>query len=377
MKADPIINKALIFARKRNYEGALKILTDEEERYYGSYKYHYLYGLICLHAANYVEAKNFFERARKIKQTGDASLMLGFAVLNLRRMDTVQAIDYYLDVLGIEPKNKTAKRALEIIRKNSGGEALSDWMTDNISKLFPPIPVPAVSVKKIVSSAFIFFAVFLLIFLIYKGINSNSGFFKAKNTRPTNEFILSNQEKKEAVQSDAMSADIVYTYILTRDQAINLYDKSLALFTSYRDEAAKPNLNRILESNASAGLKNRARLLMNNMEVSGFATFKRADNFLYTDVVKEPVIYRDVYIIWKGMATNYTVTDENTSFDFLVGYDTRRTLEGIVSVVFDIPLSVNVERPLEVLGKIVMNSNSPNGFRLDGVAIHQSGRLEN
>ena len=377
MKADPIINKALIFARKRNYEGALKILTDEEERYYGSYKYHYLYGLICLHAANYVEAKNFFERARKIKQTGDASLMLGFAVLNLRRMDTVQAIDYYLDVLGIEPKNKTAKRALEIIRKNSGGEALSDWMTDNISKLFPPIPIPAVSVKKIISSALIFFAVFLSIFLIYKGINANSGFFKAKNTRPTNEFILSNQEKKEAVQSDAMSADIVYTYILTRDQAINLYDKSLALFTSYRDEAAKPNLNRILESNASAGLKNRARLLMNNMEVSGFATFKRADNFLYTDVVKEPVIYRDVYIIWKGMATNYTVTDENTSFDFLVGYDTRRTLEGIVSVVFDIPLSVNVERPLEVLGKIVMNSKSPNGFRLDGVAIHQSGRLEN
>jgi len=369
MKADPIINKALIFARKRNYEGALKILTDEEDKYYGSYKYHYLYGLICLHASNFVEAKTFFERARKIKQTGDVSLMLGFAVLNLRRMDTVQAIDYYLDVLGIEPKNRIAKTALEIIRKNSGGETLSNWMTDNISKLFPPIPNPAINIKTIISSALVLCAALLIIFFIFKGINS-------KSTRPSSEFILSSQEKKEAVQSDEMSADLVYTYILTRDQAVNLYDRSLALFTSYRDEAAKPNLNRILESNASAGLKNRARLLMNNMEVSGFATFKRADNFLYTDVVKEPVIYRDVYIIWKGMATNYTVTDENTSFDFLVGYDTRRTLEGIVSVVFDIPLSVNVERPLEVLGKIVMNSNSPNGFRLDGVAIHQSGKLE-
>ena len=376
MKADPIINKALIFARKRNYEGALKILTDEEGRYYGSYKYNYLYGLICLHAANYVEAKTFFERARKIKQTGDASLMLGFAVLNLRRMDTVQAIDYYLDVLGIEPKNKTAKKALEVIRKNSGGEALSDWMTDNISKLFPPIPVPAISVKAIINSTIILFAVFLLVFLIFRGINSNSGPFKAKNKRPSNEFILSSQEKKDAVQSDEMSADLVYTYILTRDQAVNLYDRSLALFTSYRDEAAKPNLNRILESNASSGLKNRARLLMNNMEVPGFDTFKRADNVLYTDVVKEPVIYRDVHIIWNGMATNYTVTDEYTRFDFLVGYDTRRTLEGIVPVVFDIPLSVNVERPLEVLGRIVRDNNSPNGFRLDGVAIHQSGRLE-
>jgi len=324
MKADPIINKALIFARKRNYESALKILTDEEERYYGSYKYHYLYGLICLHAANYVEAKTFFERARKIKPKGDASLMLGFAVLNLRRMDTVQAIDYYLDVLGIEPKNRTAKKALDIIRKHSGGEALSEWMTDNVSKLFPPIPIPAISVKTIVSSALILFTVFLLIFFIFKGINANSGPFKAKNKRPSNEFILSSQEKKDAVLSDEMSADLVYTYILTRDQAINLYDRSLALFTSYRDEAAKLNLNRILESNASAGLKNRARLLMNNMEVPGFDTFKKADNVLYTNVVKEPVVYRDVHIIWKGMATNYTVTDEYTGFDFLVGYDTRR-----------------------------------------------------
>ena len=377
MKVDPILNRALILAKKRQYEGALKILTDEEGRYYGSYKYHYLYALICLHAANYSEAKNYFERARKIKPRGDASLMLGFAVLNLRRLDTVQAIDYYLDVQGIDPKNRIAKKALEVIRKHSGGEALSDWLTDNIAKLFPSIPIPAISAKTIINSALLLAAVLLLGFFIFNGINVISSPFKAKNKRPSSEFILTSQEKIDAVQSDVNSGDSVYSYILTRDQAITLYDRSLALFTSYRDEAAKLNLNRILESNASNGLKNRVRLLMNNMDVPGFDTYKRADNVLYTDVIKEPIIYRDVHIIWKGMATNYTVTDENTRFDFLVGYDTRRTLEGIVPVVFDIPLSVNIERPLEVLGRIVRDSNSPNGFRLNGVAIHQSGKLEN
>jgi tetratricopeptide (TPR) repeat protein len=372
MKIDPILNKAVILARKRNYEGALKILTDEEERYYGSYKYHYLYGLICLHAANYVEAKTFFERARKIKPKGDASLMLGFAILNLKRMDTVQAIDYYLDVQEIDPKNRIAKKALGIIRKHSGGEALSDWMSENLSKLFPPVPLPAVNAKKIVNSALIIAAVFAVSFVIFSRVNLNSGFFKSKNTRPTNEFNLTSQEKNAPVQVDG-----VYSYILTRDQAIDLYGKALSLFKVYRDEAAKPNLNRILESNASAGLKNRARFLMNSMEIPGFDTFKRADNVSYTDVIREPVIYRDVNVIWRGMSTNYSVTDEYTRFDFLVGYDTRRTLEGIVPVVFNIPVSVNVERPLEVLGKIVMDENSPHGVRLDGVAVHQSGRLEN
>jgi len=166
-----------------------------------------------------------------------------------------------------------------------------------------------------------------------------------------------------------------YRYILTRDQALGLYDRALSLFTSYRDETAKISLNRILESNASEGLKNRARLLISNMDVPGFDTFKRSDNVSFADVMKEPAVYRDVYVIWRGMATNVEVTDADTRFDFLVGYDTRRTLEGIVPVVFDRPLSVNSERPLEILGKIVLTGASLD-IALKGEAIHQSGRLE-
>ena len=372
MKFDPILNRALSLAKKRDYEGALKILTDEEERYYGSFKYHYLYGLICLHAANFVEAKNYFERARKIKPKGDASLMLGFAVLYLKRMDTVQAIDYYLDVQGIDPKNATAKKALNVIRKNSAQEALSDWMTENLSKLFPPIPMPAINVKTAVKSCLTLAAVLVVLFLILSKINIIGGPFKGKESRATSGFILTSQEKNEPIKVDG-----VYGYILTRDQAINLYERALTLFTAYRDEAAKQNLNRILESNASDGLKNRARLLKDNMDTPGFDTFKMADNVSYSQVIKETVIYADVNVIWKGMATNYTVTDEKTVFDFLVGYDTKRTLEGIIPVVFYVPVSVNVERPLEVLGKITRDNNSPHGVRLDGIAIHQSGRLEN
>ena len=371
MKADPILNKAIILARKRDYESALKILTDEEERYYGSYKYNYLYAIICLHASNFVEAKNFLERARKIKPKADPSLMLGFAILYLKRMDTVQAIDYYLNVQEIDPKNRIAKNALNIIRKHSGTEALSDWMTDNLYKLFPPIPAPVLSSRTILNSSLILASVLITAFFILSGINIIPGPFKTKTKRPTADFILSSQEKKEPVQLDGL-----YSYILTRDQAIDHYDRALTLFTSYRDEAAKLNLNRILESNASEGLKNRARLLMSNMDTPGFDTFKRDNNALFSDVIKETIIYRDVNIIWKGMATNYAVTDEQTSFDFLVGYDTKRTLDGIVPVVFYMPVSINIERPLEVLGKITMDISSPNGFRLDGIAIHQSGRLE-
>jgi hypothetical protein len=194
--------------------------------------------------------------------------------------------------------------------------------------------------------------------------------FKKHSTRPTAAFVLTGQERSRPVETGGS-----YMYILTRDQALDLYDRALSLFTSYRDEAAKINVNRILESNASHALKEKARLLKSFMETPGFDNFKHADNVLYTDVKKEPVLYRDVNIIWKGMATNIELTDEHTKFDLLVGYDTRRTLEGIVTVIFERPFSVSSERPLEVLGKIVVLPGNLD-IQLEGVAIHQSGKLE-
>jgi hypothetical protein len=149
----------------------------------------------------------------------------------------------------------------------------------------------------------------------------------------------------------------------------------LSLFTSYRDEGAKIIVNKILVSNASESLKNKARLLLSYTEVPGFENFKQIDNPSFSEVKAEPVIYRDVYVIWKGMATNVEITDDFVRFDFLVGYDTRTSLEGIAPVVFYNPVSVNPERPLELLGKITFTPSMD--IRLEGVAIHQSGRLEN
>jgi hypothetical protein len=86
-------------------------------------------------------------------------------------------------------------------------------------------------------------------------------------------------------------------------------------------------------------------------------------------VVKEPPLYRDVHVIWRGMATNLREGDKSTDFDLLVGYDTRSALEGIVPVRFEFAAQVDVERPLEVLGRVVVNGDK---IRLVGLAIHQA-----
>ena len=370
MKFDPLLSKAAYLAKRRDYEGALKLLKTEEDRYNGSFKYYYLYAVICLHAGIFVDAKSNFEFARRIK-IKDTSTMLGLAALYLKRMNTVQAVDYYLDVQASDPKNKIAKRALSVIRKHSSSDELSDWLTpEKLVKLFPPIPAPLINARTALTAVLIFAAVIILtygILVINKVLPSP---VKKQNTRPTSEFVLSGEERRSPVETGGS-----YSYILTRDQATDLYDKALSLFTSYRDEGAKIIINRILESNASESLKNKSRLLLSYTETPGFDNFKQIDNPSFTNVKAEPVIYRDVYVIWKGMATNVEITDDFLRFDFLVGYDTRTMLEGIVPVIFKNPVPVNPERPLELLGKIILTPSMD--ITLEGVAIHQSGKLEN
>jgi tetratricopeptide (TPR) repeat protein len=362
MKLDPILSKAARLARSKKYELALKVLKDEEDRYLGSFKYYYLYGVISLYSGAFVDALKSFNQARNIKMK-DPYLLLGMAVLYLKRMNTVQAVDYYLDVQEMDPKNKIAVMALAVIRKHSDSQELSDWMTpEKLARLFPPIPFPGVNKKAVVSSVLILAAAVVLFFGISYKIRS------MPSPRPSAQFILSPEERSAPLETDGP-----YMKTLKKDEAASYYDKALSLFKEYRDEAAKIYLNTILVSNASESIKNKARLLFSYMEVPGFDNFKTADNPSYSDVASEPVIYKDVYVIWKGMATNLEITDEAVRFVLLVGYDTRKMLEGTVPVLFKTPVSVNTERPLEVLGKITLDEKM--NITLEGAGIHQSGKL--
>jgi hypothetical protein len=166
-----------------------------------------------------------------------------------------------------------------------------------------------------------------------------------------------------------------YRYVLTRNQVLDYYNDAQKLFLERRDEAARVRLNRLIESNASEPVKNKARIIISYMEVPGFDSLK--DRFLYRDVIGDPFIYRDCHVIWRGMATNLSIEQNRTSFDFLVGYDTRRTMSGIVQVDYDFAVPVNTEHPVEILGRVIpLSSEREPKIRIQGVALNQARLLE-
>jgi hypothetical protein len=112
------------------------------------------------------------------------------------------------------------------------------------------------------------------------------------------------------------------------------------------------------------------------MVVPGFDTLR--DRFSYSEIISDPFIFRDCHVIWRGMATNIDIQQSRTSFDFLVGYDTFRIMEGIVHVIYDFAIPINPERPVEILGRIIPISTERGvDIRIQGVAINQAGLLRN
>jgi tetratricopeptide (TPR) repeat protein len=369
MRLDPILTRASRLARSGKYEAAIRTLEPEVNRYHGSFYYYYILGSSCLRTGDFGGALTYFRLAHETKMREPLAI-LGLAALFLRRGETERAVDFYLDILETDHNNRIARKAMRVIRRQAGTDDFSSWLeTGKLPTLYPPIPFPGFSVKEILGASAVLLAICLLGIGCLIRVKVLPNPFLVKNTREEAvTFSLSREERMAPIQTDGS-----YRYILTRVQTIDIYEKALSQFTAHRDEAARINLNRILDSNASEGLKNRARIIISYMETPGFDTFKRGDNVSYSDVSADPLLYNGVHVVWKGMASRVISNDSGTSFDFLVGYDTRKVLEGIVPVVFQYVIPLNSELPVEVLGRILPD---PDGsIRMEGIAIYQSSSL--
>jgi tetratricopeptide (TPR) repeat protein len=369
LQLDPILTKAVRFAGKRKYDEAIKSLENEASHYYGSFTYYYLLGICYLRSNVYRYAHTYLKLASE-QRMRDPNTLAGLAAVYLHNRDTDKAVDLYLEVLSIDESNRTAKKALKIIRKYPGPENISTWIdSGRIHTLFPPVPKAAIPAARFALGVAIAAAVLGLLFgiLVKTELIPLPG--KERRAVPP-EYNLARDLLDAPVQTGGS-----YRYVLTRNQAVDDYNEARKLFIDYRDDAARVKLNRILESNASEPLKNSARILISYMEAPGFNTLK--DKFSYSEVIKEPFIYRDCHVIWRGMASNLNVQANHTSFDFLIGYDTFRIMEGIVQVDFDFAIPVNPERPMEILGRIIpVSAERDTQIRIQGVALNQAGLLE-
>ncbi|MDR2470678.1 MAG: tetratricopeptide repeat protein [Treponema sp.] len=358
MVRDPVLRRALILARRKKYDDAVKMLEAETFRYQDSYNYYHILGLVCLYAGDHGGAFTYFNRARNIKLRAPGAL-LGLAALFLRRGETGRALDLYLDVQDAEPGNALAQRGLAAIRRYGGTEEFAAWLNrGKLRSLYPPMPGAGIVLDPRPAAAI------LAAGAVLAGAAAGAKWFEPFKRGGLEASAL---EREEAENPVDMAGAGTYRYVLTRDEVLASYNEARRLFNRRRDEAAKRELNRIMNSNASAAVKNKAALLKGYTEAPGFDTLN--DRFSYRDVAADPSLYRDCYVLWRGSAANVQTDTGTIRFDLLVGYDTRTVMEGDVAVELRFPAEINTALPLEVLGSVV--PLGPGRFMLRGTGIHQ------
>jgi len=346
----PVIDVAKVLIRRRQFSKAIVALENVREIYRDSFDYYVTLGIACLYVGDTGNSNRYFQQARRIK-IKDSNLLLGQAALYLRRGDTDIAIQYYLDVLEIDPENKRARDALNFIREKGDYETIVRWVdSGRIERFYPPLGHDIGEVGRVVLSAIAGIAVAcLILYCVNKNYDGTSG-----RRSDLTELALTVEDKENLHEKDLSGG--VYRYILTDAQIEECYNQAKILFQDYRDNSARVQINKLLNSNASAAVKAKAQLLLSYFEDPTFDTFVNhgEENFTYMDVASDPVLYSGCWVSWSGRISNARELDDSYRCDLLVGYENLERVDGIVSVYFSpVPVpEIEGDRAVKILAKI-------------------------
>jgi tetratricopeptide (TPR) repeat protein len=355
------------FIRRKKYDKAIRLLDADDNRFADTFRSKYLCALAYLRSGAYGMAFNYFESAKRERML-DPDTLLGMACAYIAHGDTDKAVDIYLEVQDMDERNPVARRGLAAIKKYAGTDAFVDWIeSGGLRRLCPRLKRPRRSPLKaaVLIGVVLGAALGACLLADRSGLVALPFFHRQGPARPGfTDLALASEEEAAPMQTEG-----AYRYILTRQETLRLYGEARRLFTTWHDEAARVNVNKISDSNAPEGIKNKAALLASYLAAPGFDTLK--DRIPYRDVADDPRLYRGCHVIWRGRAANIEAEKNRTAFNLLVGYDSGTMMEGIVQTTFAFAANVNPALPLAVLGRIVPLAEG--GFRLEGLALQQAG----
>lgn len=356
-----VLSVAWTYIKRRRFATAIKLLEGRSEIYEDNFEYNVMLAICCLYAGDIGVASSYFQKARRIKLT-DTRLLLGQAAIFLRRGDTDRALQYYLEIKEYDPGNKTADEAIEFIRTKGDYDTICRWVdSGRIEQFYPPI---GVNPDKILFITLPIAACIMGIALVFMIVPAKKVY---KSDRVDLSVLeLTTDERKSAQERD-LSKEAIH-YILTDKEITQGYEKALDYFQNHRDNAAQVEINRIVNSNASAQIKQKAKILSGYLTDPTFDSITDAPS--YNQVNENPLLYVNTWVSWSGRISDAKIENNVFSCRLLIGYEKMKNIDGIVTLKFDENQNIITDLPLRVLAKISVDDEGK--IFLQGKAIYQS-----
>ncbi|RPJ09264.1 MAG: hypothetical protein EHM28_02030 [Spirochaetaceae bacterium] len=346
--------------QKRKYQDVIRILEPQVFAFRDSFPFYYLLGLSCFFQQDKSGAYSYLHRANQLDEN-NINILLGLAVIHLRRRNQDEALKIWLKIKDMDPQNKTAARGLELLRRGLDDAGLDElFSTEKVRSIYPPeaFRFPLVPV---LSGAVVCAIAVLLVFFIPALISM------------LNPLILPEiPEGRKDVESVQVPSGTAYVesagqerITFTEYEAQAVFDEAKRLFLEYRDNRGVVQCNRLINSNASRTLKEFARRLKSVARTPGFKDFLNfPDNYTYEEVVDSPYLYDGCFVIWRGTVANLQIRTMEIGFQFLKGSWDNKVFDGNIPVIFHEATKLENDYYIELLGKVVTSGNS---FSLEGV----------
>lgn len=345
---------------------AMRFLENCEEDYEGVADYYVTYGTAFLYSDISGKASEMFRKAREYS-VQNVNMLLGQAVIFLRRGEINRAVEYYLQILDIDPSNATAKRALDFIRRDGEFTSILKMAeTGELKKFFPPLGFNPDNIRNCILLGILIGIACSLLMVMHP----KQRVVPVEKNSIEQKFSLSEDELLSAVQLNAAEGEFHVT--MTTKEIQTAFSDAKKYFVASRDNACQVELNRIINSNASIHIKQKAQSVMELLQEPTFDSLK--DNYSYSQVASDVSNYLDCYAAWDGMVTNSVFYDDGSwKCDLLVDYipsENKNFQVGLCHVVFDkAPQpSVDETKPVRFLGKITLRGND---IVLSGKAVYQ------
>lgn len=348
--------KATELYKKGEYTQVIRLLEPQIFRFRDSREFYYLLGMSCLLIHDVAAAFTYLERSADLAEEPHENTLLGLAMVHLHRQENAKAISYWLKILEITPKHPRALKGLEFLRSEPNQERINDMLEEGrLDRLLPKIRRRRLPLWMV--AAFLLAGILGALFPLYGPL--------LKNLLPQrrSDFTAIELEEFEPLSTLGES----FRYLLTDSQITESVMNLNKYLLKYRDNLAMREINRIFFSNANQDLKEKVATLEKNIRIPTFTEFK--DNFTFEEVLQDPYLYRNCFVIWQGRAANIEVGTEEIRFNFLVGYEDRKVVEGIIPVRLSFSAEVTSDFPMAILARVVPLETQ--GFYLEGLSLRR------
>ncbi|WP_434757033.1 hypothetical protein bpuCAU1_000135 [Borrelia puertoricensis] len=379
MEPNKLINKSINYYNSHKYSDVVKLLEKEIFIYKNYYFYHYILGMSYLRMGNLGTAQTYLKKAYTLNPT-EPDVKQSIAILLAAQGKEDKAIQIWLKMIEENQEIQRSEFSLETIRKNPIQGALFLNKNKIYTKLFPEIKVATGqnlskltrTLLTIASLAFLLTAIFLLIHskgTIKLTLNNS----KVKEKKAINNIAAYIDDIKINDKEKIENHEGQFVFILTETEIRNSFQKIKTHLKQVKDNFARIEINKILNSNASESIKLKAKNLASFISRPNFITFD--DYLVLKEIKKNPLIYSNVYVKWEGIANNIEKKDNITYFDFYVGYN-KNALEGIITTKTTFDIDINFKDYVEILGQIDYDYNT-NILTLNAITIRKIEKQKN